>query len=47
MDDDREALVAVRSAEFFNDVRKKYADMRLCIERGVLGAALHIYARAA
>jgi cyclopropane fatty-acyl-phospholipid synthase-like methyltransferase len=47
MDENREALVAARSAEFFDEVRKKYADMRICIERGVLGAALHTYARAA
>lgn len=46
MDENREALAAARSAEFFDEVRKKYADMRSCLEHGVLGAALHTYARA-
>jgi SAM-dependent methyltransferase len=46
IDENREALAVKQSAEFFDEVRKKYADMRLCIERGVLAAALHTYARA-
>ena len=43
MDENREALGAARSSAFFDEVRKKYADMRLCLERGVLGGALHTY----
>lgn len=44
MDENREALGAARSPDFFDEVRKKYADMRQCLERGVLGGALHAYA---
>lgn len=43
MDENKEALAAARSSDFFEEVRRKYADMRLCLERGVLGAALHTY----
>ena len=46
MDENREALAAARTPVFFDEVRKKYADMRDCLELGVLGAALHIYTRA-
>nr|MDJ0513370.1 hypothetical protein [Methyloceanibacter sp.] len=45
MDDNRDALAALRSLDFFDEVRKKYADMRDCLELGVLGGAMHTYAR--
>ena len=46
MDENREALTATRSPAFFDEVRRKYADMHACSEQGTLGGALHIYARA-
>ena len=43
MDENRSMLGAARSPAFFDEVRKKYDDMRLCLQRGVLGGALHSY----
>ncbi|MEM7397434.1 MAG: methyltransferase domain-containing protein [Pseudomonadota bacterium] len=45
MDDNRDALTASRSLDFFVEVRKKYADMCECLELGVLGGAIHIYSK--
>ena len=36
-------LSAVRTPDFFDEVRKTYADMLHCLEQGTLGAALHTY----
>lgn len=46
MDENRGMLAAARSPEVFEAVRKRYADMLLCLEQGALGGALHLYARA-
>lgn len=45
MEAQQDALSALRSPEFFEAVRKRYADMLACLEHGVLGGALHLYAR--
>jgi len=46
MDENKDALTNARSTAFFDEVRGKYAEMHRCIEQGVLGGALHCYARA-
>ena len=46
MDENRDMLGAARSPAFFDDIRKKYDDMRACLAQGVLGGALHSYALA-
>jgi cyclopropane fatty-acyl-phospholipid synthase-like methyltransferase len=46
MDENRDMLGAARSPAFFDEVRKKYDDMRVCLEQGALGGALHSYALA-
>ncbi|MCC0057656.1 MAG: methyltransferase domain-containing protein [Hyphomicrobiaceae bacterium] len=43
MDENRAMLSAVRTPDFFDEVRKTYADMLRCLEQGTLGAALHTY----